>query len=211
LREMLVVQRTFMGIWVFRMIETSQFDKRFLSLKSTTYLGYYYRHDLSELVKSLTDNPGTDVMSNLQRHTETPAYKEIHSLWESSKFNKDSMQWINYYPSKDYSQELVDDISFYLRLNGVHRSWISRVDPGNFAPWHWDVDDNEQEYLMKGEIKRYSITLCEPTMGHIFIVGEDYLYNAPQGSIFKWNNHREWHTGINAGMTPKFTFHILGY
>ena len=91
------------------------------------------------------------------------------------------------------------------------RDRISRVDPGYMAPWHWDVDDNEQAYLQKGEIKRYSITMCSPTMGHIFVIGDDYIYGAPEGSIFKWNDHRAWHTGINAGMTPKFTFHILGY
>lgn len=193
------------------MIESSKFDKRLLTLTSTIYLGYYYRKDLSELVSSLSNKEGTDVMANLQRHKETPEYKKIHDLWNQAKYNQNSMQWINYYPGQDFDSSLVDDVQFYLRLTGVHRAWISRVDPGNYAPWHWDVDDNEEEYLKKGEIKRYSITLCQPTMGHIFIIGEDYLYNSPEGSIFKWKNHREWHTGINAGLTPKFTFHILGY
>jgi hypothetical protein len=194
------------------MIQESVYNKRLLtSLKSTIYLGYYYRHNLVELTKELTTKPGTDVMAGLKSHNQDPGYADINAMWEQANFNPASMQWINYYPEKDYSQALADDVAFYLRLNGVHRSWISRVDPGYMAPWHWDVDDKEQEYLAKGEIKRYSITMCPPTTGHIFIVGEDYLYNVPSGSIFKWKNHREWHTGINGGLTPKFTFHILGY
>jgi hypothetical protein len=193
------------------MIETSFFDKRLLNLKNTIYLGYYYRHNLIELASALTTNPGTDVMAGLQAHANDPGYDEINNMWQAAKFNPSAMQWINYYPGKDFAQELVDDVAKYLRLNGVHRAWISRVDPGYFAPWHWDVDDNEAEYLKKGEIKRYSITMCAPTMGHIFVIGDDYIYGTPEGSIFKWKNHREWHTGINAGMTPKFTFHILGY
>ena len=193
------------------MIETSFFDKRLLSLKDTIYLGYYYRHNLIELSEQLVDVPGTDVMQGLQQHKDSPKYRDIHKLWQDSKFNESSMQWINYYPGKDYSQDLVDDVAFYLRLNGVHRSWISRVDPGNYAPWHYDVDDNESTYLKKGEIKRYSITMCRPTIGHIFVIGQDHLYNCPEGSIFKWKDHNQWHMGINGGMKPKFTFHILGY
>jgi hypothetical protein len=200
-----------MGIRVPRMIETSFFDKRLLTLKDTIYLGYYYRHDLINLSQSLLDSPGTDVMSGLREKHSDPKYAEINKLWQNAKFNENAMQWINYYPAKDFPQSLVDDAASYLRLNGVHRAWISRIDPGYCAPWHWDVDDNENLYLEKGEIKRYSITMCSPTMGHIFIIGQDYLYDVPVGSIFKWKNFKEWHTGINAGMSPKFTFHILGY
>jgi hypothetical protein len=194
------------------MITTSVFDKRLLtSLNSTIYLGYYYRHNLIDLAKELLDNPGTDVMAGLTAHKDDPGYAGINKMWQDAKFNTNAMQWINYYPGKDFKQELVDDIANYLRLSGVHRAWISRIDPGYIAPWHWDVDENEQVYLEKGEIKRYSITLCSPAMGHIFIIGDDYIYNTPEGSIFKWKNYKEWHTGINAGMTPKFTLHILGY
>lgn len=193
------------------MIETSFFDKRFLKLKNTIYLGYYYRHDLVAIAKELEGNPGTDVMAGLTARAELPAYSDINNMWKTANFNPAAMQWINYYPGKDFTQELVDDVAKYLRLNGVHRAWISRVDPGYYAPWHWDVDDNENSYLEKGPIKRYSITMCTPQMGHIFVIGDDYLYGAPEGSIFKWKNHREWHTGINAGLNPKFTFHILGY
>lgn len=194
------------------MIEGSKFDKRLLSLNSCAYLGYYYRYDLAELLLSLSTQEGSSVTTDPTRwNMDNSEYSKIQKLWQDANFNPNSIKWTNYYPVEHYSQDIVDDVASYLRLAGVHRSWISKVDPGYFAPWHWDIDDNEDKYLTKGPIKRYSIMLCEPTVGHIFILGDDYLYNSPQGSIFKWNNYKDWHSGINAGMTPKYMLHILGY
>lgn len=194
------------------MIEGSVFDKRLLSLKSSAYLGYYYRFNLKALIESLVTQQGTDITSDVSNwNMNTNGYAEIRDMWRSADFNPASIKWTNYYPDINYTQDLVDDVAKYLRLKGVHRSWISRIDPGYYAPWHWDVDDNEAEYLSNGPIKRYSIMLGKPTIGHVFILDEDHLYNVPEGSIFKWNDYKSWHAGINAGMTPKFMFHIIGY
>lgn len=194
------------------MIETSIFNKRLLTdLRSTQYLGYYYRKNLEELVASLQNKAGINVIQGLISRKHLDGYNEIYKLWKDCNFNESSMAWYNYYPNADFDAEIVDDIAFYLRLEGVHRAWISRIDPGYYAPLHWDVDDNELKYLTKGPIKRYTITLNQPTLGHIFIVGKDHLYEVPIGSIFKWNDHREWHIGINGGIKSKFTLHVLGY
>lgn len=194
------------------MIKGSVFDKRLLSLKSSVYLGYYYRFNLEELIDSLSNQSGADVVIDpSQWNMNTDGYAEIYDMWRSANFNLASIKWSNYYPSINYTQDLVDDVAKYLRLKGVHRSWISRIDPGYYAPWHWDVDDKEAEYLSKGPIKRYSIMLGKPTIGHVFILDEDHLYNVPEGSIFKWKDYKSWHAGINAGMMPKFMFHIIGH
>jgi hypothetical protein len=188
------------------------YDKRLLNLKSSTFLNTYQRISVTEIAETLKDKQGSDVTTDPSRwNLDNSDYGKIHAIWKEANFNSSAMKWTNYYPGKEFSQEFVDDVAFYLRLKGVHRAWISRVDPGYYAPWHWDVDDNEQEYLKYGEIKRYSIMMGDKTPGHIFMLGEDYLYNCVRGSIFRWNNHNEWHSGINAGMTPKFMFHIIGY
>jgi len=188
------------------------YDRRLLTLKSCAFLNAYKRINLKELIKSLKDKQGSDVTTDPSRwNLDNSDYGKIHAIWKEANFNSSAMKWTNYYPREEFSQEFVDDVASYLRLKGVHRAWISRVDSGYYAPWHWDVDDNEQEYLKHGEIKRYSIMMGDKTPGHIFMLGEDYLYDCPQGSIFRWNNHNEWHSGINAGMTPKFMFHIIGY
>lgn len=190
---------------------TAEFDKRLLKLESSVFLNTYRRIEWQEVIASLLHTEGSSVTTDPSRwNTDTPGYNEIYTLWKNANFNSNSIKWINYYPEIHFNESLVNDIASYLHVN-VHRSWISRVDPGYFAPKHWDVDDNEQEYLQKGKILRYSIMMGEPTYGHIFILGNDYIYNCPKGSIFKWNNYKDWHSGINAGMTPKFMLHLLAY
>ena len=190
----------------------SIYDKRLLNLKSCSFLNAYRRNDMSAVASSLIDKVGTAITTDPSHwNLKNTEYSKIYDLWKSANFNVDAIKWTNYYPDKDFSSDLVNDIAFYLRANGVHRSWISRIDPGYYAPWHWDVDDNEDEYLKHNEIKRYSIMMNSNVSGHIFMLGQDYLYNLPCGSIFKWNNYKDWHSGINAGMTPKFMFHLLAY
>jgi hypothetical protein len=77
--------------------------------------------------------------------------------------------------------------------------------------YHYDIDDNEQEYLSHGLLKRYTVFISEPAIGHVFILGKDYFINNSIGTIVKWKNHREWHCGMNGGLQNKYMFHILGY
>jgi hypothetical protein len=91
------------------------------------------------------------------------------------------------------------------------RSWISCVEPGYMTGYHYDIDDNETEYLKHGEIKRYSVFISEPSVGQLFILDREYHYNKPQGSILQWNSYRDWHNGINGSLSNKFMFHLLGY
>lgn len=186
------------------------YDKRLLKLSSCSFLNTYKRIDLKSITDSLTT--GRDITTDPSKwNLENNEYTKIERLWADSNFNPASIKWTNYYPETHFTKELIDDVGFYLRMNGIHRSWISRIDPGFYAPWHWDVDDHENVYLEKGEIKRYSIMLGHRELGHIFILGKDYLYDTPMGSIFRWNNYKEWHAGINAGLTSKFMLHIIGF
>jgi hypothetical protein len=172
----------------------------------------FNKHDLVSLSKSLLSNRGTVINTDPHRwQQDTPGYTEIFTMWKEAEFNVSSIEWINYYPEKDFNNDIVTDAADFLELSGIHRSWISRINPGYYAPWHWDVDDNENEYLKKGEIKRYTITMSNPTIGHIFILNDDYHFNKPSGTILKWKNYKDWHAGINGGLTPKFMFHLIGY
>jgi hypothetical protein len=155
--------------------------------------------------------PGVDITTDPSKwHLDTPGYNEIHTMWQTANFNMSAIKWTNYYPGKHFNNTIVEQVAEHLNV-GIHRSWISRIDPGFFAPWHWDVDDNEDEYLQKGNPVRYSCFIEEPAHGHIFIVGDNYYYNQPKGTLIKWDNYKDWHSGINAGMTPKYMFHLLAY
>ena len=135
-----------------------------------------------------------------------PEYAEMLKLWKDNNFNTDSVKWTNYYDTKDLEKEITKQVGIT-----ALRSWISCVEPGYMTGYHYDIDDNEQEYLRHGLIKRYSIFISEPAVGHLFILGKEYFYNKSQGTIVKWGNHKDWHNGINGGLTNKYMFHIIGY
>jgi hypothetical protein len=139
----------------------------------------------------------------------TPGYLEIYKMWEKSKFNMSSIKWINYYPVTHYPVSIDDTICEHLGINKL-RSWISQIDPGYCAPWHWDVDDNEAKYLERGELVRYTVFIDKPHAGHCFQVGDKYFVNQSQGTCIKWDNYKDWHAGSNAGLSPNYMFHIIG-
>lgn len=147
----------------------------------------------------ITVDPAKWNMDNLK-------YAEMVELWESNNFNTDSVRWINYYDTK----ELEVTIGKQVGITPL-RSWISCVEPGYMTGYHYDIDDNEQEYLSRGLLKRYSIFVSEPSLGHVFILGNDYYVNKTQGTMLEWKAHNEWHNGINGGFANKYMFHILGY
>ena len=135
-----------------------------------------------------------------------PEYAEMLKLWKDNNFNTDSVKWTNYYDTKEFEKEISEQVGVT-----ALRSWISCVEPGYMTGYHYDIDDNETEYLKYGEIKRYSVFINEPSVGQLFILGNEYYYNKPQGTILQWDNHREWHNGINGSLSNKYMFHLLGY
>lgn len=161
------------------------------------------------IISKLTN--GSDVTVDPSRwNMDNPEYSKILDLWKNANFNLDAVKWTNYYPEKDFPDGVVGHIAQELNLKQVHRAWISKIDPGYMAPWHWDVDDNESEYLKHGAIKRYTIIIRQMTKGHTLIIGDDVFYNKPVDTIIKWAKHNEWHSSSNAGLEPSYLFHILG-
>lgn len=180
------------------------------NVKSIGQLGQYNWNQLLAIVKTQEGKPITVDPSiwNL----DNPHYKTIYDLWKNANFNMDTIKWNNYYPGEHFDLDMMFCNTF-AKDRGVKliRAWISRIDPGYMAPWHWDVDDREEEYLKKGKLTRYSVFLQGASHGHIFIVGNDYLYNREMFEAIEWLNYKEWHSGINAGLTPKYMFHLIGY
>jgi hypothetical protein len=148
--------------------------------------------------KVVTVDPARWKMSN-------PEYKKMLELWKSKNFNTDSVKWTNYYDTQHLQTKLADELNII-----PLRSWISCVEPGYMTGYHYDIDDNEQSYQQQGSLKRYSIFISEPCVGHVFILGKEYFYNNPVGTIVKWDDYKEWHNGINGGLENKYMFHILG-
>ena len=90
------------------------------------------------------------------------------------------------------------------------RVFVSEVDPGRNVPYHWDVEDKEDEWLKLGELKRWVCFMDKPRWGNILILEDECFHNSPQGEIWEWDNYRSYHAGTSMGIHKQYMFHFLG-
>ena len=160
--------------------------------------------DWNSVISNLSN--GKDILPNPELwNLSNSHYMEIYTVWEESNFNMSSVKWTNYYEYGD----LTDQLSERLGVSPL-RSWISRIDPGYYAPWHYDVDEREEEYLTKNA-QRYSCFISEKKLGHITIIGDDLFSSTETGTLIKWNNRLDWHTSMCACMIPNYMYHLIAY
>lgn len=167
---------------------------------------FVFDHNWKDLVNSITDQEGVRITPDPSIwRMEVPAYSEIKKTWDDANYPKEMIKWINYYPGAHYTSDIDKLICKHFNI-GYRRSWISKIDPGYSAPWHWDVEDDLEDYDRPLRLSIF-IKDCEP--GHIFILGkEDCFYNMKAGDGVLWNNFNEYHIGMNAGLSPKYMYHL---
>jgi hypothetical protein len=137
-------------------------------------------------------------------------FDEIIDLWKTAGYDQaGTVEWINFYPGKHFDASIVTEFE---KLTGTRcaKCWISAIRPGRYAPYHWDVDDKEEQYLAQGQLIRYSCTISKPVSGQVFIVEDQVVHNYPQGTVIEWPNHRAWHAGGNCSFKTKYLFNFLG-
>ena len=161
-------------------------------------------------INSIKDKTGHVVNYDTFQNNTNPEYAKIYKLLTDSKVNLSAAEWINYYPGKDFDQSIVDEFAKIVGLTTL-RAWISKVRPGKFVPYHWDVDENEEEYLKLGTIRRFTCFMVESVPGQVIMIESEYLYNKPAGTIYEWPDYKAWHASINGSLVPKYLFHFLGY
>jgi hypothetical protein len=164
--------------------------------------------DWDKIINDIKDQPGRKVdLINWNN----PLFLKIKDLFSSGNYNMSSAEWINYYPGKDFSESVNAVFGNFVKHPNVIRSWISRINPGKTAPWHWDVDDNEEQYLQQGKLVRFTCKIGIHDPGHITVIGDHVLYNNRSGDVFQWPEHRAWHGSANAGLVPKYQFNYLAH
>jgi hypothetical protein len=161
--------------------------------------------DWNNVINNLTNGQVVTV-DPARWNMNNPEYAEMLTLWQDNNFNTNSVKWINYYNTKDLETELAK--CFHVT---PLRSWISCVEPGYMTGYHYDIDDNEKEYLKHGELKRFSVFMSKPSIGQLFILGTNYYFNMEQGATISWISHKDWHNGINGSLANKYMFHLIGY
>ena len=94
------------------------------------------------------------------------------------------IEWINYYPGKE-SMEVAEKFGEFVGAPRMIKSWISKIYPGKTAPWHWDWDVDWKKYTEQGNPVRFTAMINELPPGHVFIVGDEALYNEKQGDVLQ--------------------------
>jgi hypothetical protein len=138
--------------------------------------------------------------------------REMAKLWDKAGFTliKDggNAGWDMFFPDIHFDRNIVNTFADYLNVTAVD-CWISRVNPGNLTPWHWDCNDNEDEYR-KMNINRYSCNISKPAVGHAVMIEDDCITNQQQGNVWQWTSRTSWHGGVNFGFTPKYLLNFSG-
>jgi len=139
------------------------------------------------------------------------SYRGIIDTWQAANYTLSDIEWYDYYPGEHFPIEVQEAFGKLVNASPL-RVFVSQVDPGRNVPYHWDVEDNEQEWLSQyGNLVRYVCFIDKPQFGHVLILEDECFYNVAQHEVYEWNNYRSFHAGTNCGSTPYYLFHFLGY
>lgn len=102
-------------------------------------------------------------------------------------------------------------VKFGMKSNPLDVS-VFKFQPGQFTPPHVDNMGASLNVLgtTKENIKKLWISISPPEFGHAFFVGNEVIYNVPQGTIIETNFVSDWHAGVNAGITDRYILTIMG-
>lgn len=165
----------------------------------------------NELLDSLKGKQGEAKVPSEQFYQNTDGrFNEMIQTWKDAGYDKlDSVEWINYYPEKDFDILYVEQFADHVNAECA-RAWVSKIRPGKMAPFHQDIDDNIEEYLAKGQLVRYSVFISNPQPGAVFLFKDRVFHLQEQGTVVEWPDYLEWHAGTNCGLRDKYMFHFLG-
>jgi hypothetical protein len=95
-------------------------------------------------------------------------YRTIIKTWQDANYDLEKIEWYDYYPGDHFDVEIQN--TFAKIVEAVpKRVFISEVMPGRCVPYHWDVEDEEKEWLKEGKLVRYVCFIDKPKFGHVFL------------------------------------------
>jgi hypothetical protein len=139
------------------------------------------------------------------------AYREVIGNWQTAGYKLDQVVWYDYYPGEHFPIEVQDSFSQFINAKPL-RVFVSEVWPGVTIPYHWDVEDKEEEWIDKyGQLYRFVCCMDNPNIGAGLFFDKEFLYMNKQGDTFEWSNYKNYHSSANGGDQPSYYFHFLGY
>lgn len=137
------------------------------------------------------------------------SYRGIIDTWKTAGYDLNDIFWYDYYPGIHFDTEIQNFFASIVNAE-PRRVFVSEVYPGRMVPYHWDVEDREEEWLKQGKLKRWVCFIDEPQWGSALILEDQCFYNVPQGQIWEWNNYRSFHAAAVCGAHRQYLFHFLG-
>lgn len=144
---------------------------------------------------------------------DAPGIDDVAKLWEDAGYKtKDrggNASWDMFVPGVNFNKDLVLTFANCVGLETYTAAWISRINPGYVAPWHWDVTDDDIVLSQQKCIRYHCHIQPQSTgFGQALIVDDTYLYNQKQGEIYLWPERKAWHGAVNCGLHPFYSFHF---
>jgi len=127
------------------------------------------------------------------------SYHNVINTWDEAGYNLEEIQWWDYYPGEHFDIEIQNKFAKLVNAQPL-RVFVSDVAPCNNVPYHWDVEDNEEEWLKLGKLKRWVCFMDKPRWGNILILENQCFHNVAQGDIWEWDDYRSHHAGTSMGV-----------
>lgn len=137
------------------------------------------------------------------------SYHDVISTWQNGGYNLEEIQWYDYYPGDHFDIEIQNKFANLVNAEPL-RVFVSEVHPGRNVPYHWDVEDKEQEWLKQGDLKRWVCFMDKPRWGSVLILEDECFHNVEQGAVYEWDHYRSYHAGTVCGQHSQYLFHFLG-
>jgi hypothetical protein len=150
--------------------------------------------------------PGKSMESDL------PQLREIKAIWSKwyKRFDQGgTVAWDMFFPGDQWNEKAAEKFWEFTGITEPTAIWISRIWPGRFAPIHWDVQSNEDNFV-HDNYRRFHCHITPPKFGHFFVVDDMAFYNEKQGNVWEWNSRKSWHAGSNCGLEPKYLLNAFG-
>jgi hypothetical protein len=150
--------------------------------------------------------------NGLPNETRPDHYAQTMLLRTAGYHTGDSIEWLNYYPIKDFNQKVEKMFATFVDVKPIC-SWISSIRPGKCIPYHWDFDYGKKDKKIsqnRDRVVRYTCHIGDPKFGHVFATDDHCFYNEDNGNTYEWDNLDVFHGGSNFGLEPKFLFNFIG-
>jgi len=161
--------------------------------------------DWNSVIKHIeTQEPG---YIGPRQNWDDPEVKEFADIWKDAGYKPvregGSAEWSMFFPGTNFSFEIVEQFAEFYKMSKWSSAWISRIMPGQCAPWHKDLQVSR---TANPDRIHCHIDIIDP--GHMLIVEDSHLYNQQQGSAYRWDNPLLWHASFNLGRKPAYLFNI---